>query len=59
VIARFENSVSNSDVLDKLNALEHQWNESTVRVEKEMKETKVEIKEVLDSTKKSIDETVT
>jgi uncharacterized coiled-coil protein SlyX len=58
VISRFENSVSNSDVLDKLKKLKQEWNESQSKVEAEMSNTKTEIRQVLDSTKKSIDETV-
>ena len=58
VISRFKDSVSNSDVLDKLKQLKQEWNESASRVETEMTQTKTEIRSVLDSTKKSIDETV-
>lgn len=58
VISRFKNSVSNSDVLQKLAKLAQEWNESQSRVESEMANTKSEIRQVLDSTKKNIDETV-
>lgn len=58
VISRFKDSVSNSDVLDKLKQLKEEWNESQSKVETEMTNTKTEIRNVLDSTKKSIDETV-
>jgi len=58
VIARFQNSVSNADVLKQLRSLETQWNETQARVEADMIHTKTEIRQVLDSTKKSIDESV-
>ncbi|KAL7519634.1 hypothetical protein ACHAWX_004393 [Stephanocyclus meneghinianus] len=58
VIARFQNSVSNADVLQKLRELETQWDQTQARVEADMINTKIEIRQVLDSTKKSIDESV-
>ncbi|KAL7506489.1 hypothetical protein ACHAXN_003772 [Cyclotella atomus] len=58
VISRFKDSVSNSDVLDKLKKLKEEWNESQSKVEEEMTNTKNEIRNVLDTTKKSIDESV-
>lgn len=58
VLQRFNNSISNSDVLNRLHELEKEWKEGEERVEKEMDDTKVEIRGVLESTKKSIDETV-
>ena len=57
-ISRFENSVSNSDVLEKLAALERNWTDSRKQLEGEMETTKEDIQGVLESTKKSIDETV-
>eukprot|EP00804_Cyclotella_cryptica_P029207 CCRYP_011648-RA/>CCRYP_011648-RA protein AED:0.06 eAED:0.06 QI:253/1/1/1/0.75/0.6/5/458/777 len=59
VIARFQNSISNADVLQKLHTLETQWNDTQARVEADMVNTKTEIRQVLESTKSSIDESVT
>jgi uncharacterized coiled-coil protein SlyX len=59
VISRFSDSVSNTDVLQKLSALQSEWNASTAQIEREMETTEAEIDRVLDSTKRSIDETVT
>ena len=58
VIARFEHSVSNSDVLKKLQQLEEESDEREERVEREMKNTKDEINMVLAETKGEIDKTV-
>ena len=59
VIARFEHSVSNSDVLEKLAQLEEDSKQREERVEQEMKDTKEEIRGVLKQTKGEIDATVT
>ncbi|KAL7539683.1 hypothetical protein ACHAXR_009488 [Thalassiosira sp. AJA248-18] len=58
VISRFEHSVSNSDVLQKLEQLEEDSKEREERVEQEMDTTKSEIRGVLTKTKAEIDETV-
>ena len=58
VIARFENAVSNTDVLEKLQQLEDDSKEREERVEEEMDNTKKEIRGVLRDTKQDIDETV-
>ena len=58
VISRFANSVSNSDVLEKLKELEMESKEREERVLEEMDNTKNEIRGVLMKTKTEIDETV-
>jgi type II secretory pathway pseudopilin PulG len=58
VISRFANSVSNSDVLEKLQELEMESKEREERVVEEMDNTKKEIRGVLMKTKTEIDETV-
>lgn len=58
VISRFANSVSNSDVLEKLQELEMESKKREERVVEEMDNTKNEIRGVLMKTKMEIDETV-
>jgi hypothetical protein len=58
VISRFANSVSNSDVLAKLQELELESKKREERVVEEMDNTKQEIRGVLITTKREIDETV-
>ena len=58
VVARFADSVSNGDVLKKLDHLEIQSKEREERVHEEMEGTKEEIRSVLMKTKMEIDTTV-
>ena len=58
VISRFANSVSNNDVLEKLEQLEVESKEREEFVAQEMERTKREIRSVLNVTKMEIDETV-
>ena len=58
VISRFENSVSNSDVLARLHELETESKMREERVVEEMESTKEEIRGVLIKTKSEIDITV-
>jgi hypothetical protein len=58
VISRFADSVSNSDVIAKLQELEMESKEREERVVEEMDNTKNEIRGVLTKTKMEIDETV-
>jgi hypothetical protein len=58
VVARFADSVSNGDVLKKLDHLETQSKEREERVHEEMEGTKEEIRSVLMKTKTEIDTTV-
>ena len=58
VVARFEDSVSNGDVLSKLRALEKESREREERAHEEMEDTKDEIRGVLKQTKAEIDTTV-
>ena len=58
VISRFANSVSNNDVLEKLDQLEVESKEREEFVSQEMERTKREIRSVLNVTKMEIDETV-
>ncbi len=58
VISRFANSLSNNDVLAKLQELETESKKREERVVEEMDNTKNEIRGVLTKTKMEIDETV-
>lgn len=58
VIARFADSVSNSDVLERLDELEGESLERAERLEREMNRTQTEIRTVLSETKVDIDNTV-
>ena len=58
VIARFADSVSNSDVLERLDELESDSLERAERLGREMNRTQAEIRTVLSETKVDIDNTV-
>ena len=57
-LARFEEQISNSDVLHRLDELEVEEHEMEGRVEEEMATTKEEIRGVLGKTKSEIDKSV-
>mmetsp|Transcript_2732 Transcript_2732/g.6487 ORF Transcript_2732/g.6487 Transcript_2732/m.6487 type:complete len:696 (+) Transcript_2732:196-2283(+) len=58
IIARFNESVTNTDVVDKLNAMELQWENDSKELFKELSQTKTSVEAELNSTMIELDETV-
>lgn len=58
IIARFNESVTNADVVDKLNAMELQWDNDSKELFNELSQTKTYVEAELNSTMVELDETV-
>ena len=58
IIARFNESVTNTDVVDKLNAMELQWENDSKELFNELSQTKTDVEAELNSTMVELDETV-
>lgn len=58
IIARFNESVTNKDVIEKLNAMESRWDSERDELFDQLSKTKTYVEQQLDSTMVELDETV-
>jgi hypothetical protein len=58
IIERFNESVTNTDVLKKLNAMEKEWNDERVDLLQQLRDTRSDVAKELNTTMVTLDETV-
>lgn len=58
IIERFNESVTNTDVLKKLNAMEKEWGDERVDLLQQLQDTRADVSKQLNSTMITLDETV-
>jgi uncharacterized coiled-coil protein SlyX len=58
IIERFNQSITNTDILKKLDAMEKEWNDERVDLLKQLQDTQADVTKELDATMRTLDETV-